>query len=164
MNRLTRRGNVGGLARAEQRFQARAREVSSLARTPPYPPGVRDLEVAPPWRAQERALETPSQRGDHGALGTPGRSRSGEARGNSTRWGLTFFRLSGPVGRLRHCATRVARVALLVGVGPPVGIFAPWPHGPTRYAVGATNEPHQHTKPGPRSASIHTPNARRLTP
>lgn len=81
-------------------------------------------------------------------LGTPGRIHAGDARGNSTRWGQTFFRLSGPVWGPRHWATRVGRVALFAGVGPPVGIYTPWPHGPTRYAVGATNEPHQHTSRG----------------
>ena len=64
-------------------------------------------------------------------LGTPGPIQAGDARGNSTRWGQTFFHLSGPLWGLRHGAARVARVADQPRMAPPVGFPAHSPHGPT---------------------------------
>jgi len=62
-------------------------------------------------------------------LGTPGRIQAGDARGNSTQYRQTFFRLSCPVVSSRRWVTRVAHVALLPGLAPPTGFFAASPHG-----------------------------------
>ena len=115
---------------------------------PPIPPRGGRLSAA---RASlERARTSAQARIDR--LGTPGPIQAGDARGNSTRWGQTFFRLSCPV-------VRIARVESLPGLAPPVGIQAPWPHGPTRYAIGPPNKILRgHGWPR------FTPHARRHTP
>jgi len=80
---------------------------------------------------------------DRDRLGTPGRILAGDARGNSTRWGQTFFRLSGPHWGLRNGATRVGRVADRPPLAPPPSDSPPLGHTGQRGTPSGrpTNQP-----------------------
>jgi len=130
----------------------------SLSRAPPpIPPRGRALERR---RGLARARGQASGRATSDGLGTPGRSGSGDARGNSSQGRQTFFRLSGPVWGVAPHGHEGLPCGRSNRAGTTLRIL--------RSSVTRANEARRRggrpVTPGSRSASVPSPNARRHTP